>query len=69
MDIGTAIAVCGISFSAAAIVFKIVPDKKKCEADHCQDHSGVIKSIENIDSWLCKIDEKVTALLRNGKGQ
>ena len=67
MEIGTGIAVAGISFAALGVLYRIVPPR--CSSNHCQDHSGVIKSIENIDAWLCKIDEKVTALLRNGKGQ
>jgi len=67
VDIGTAIAICGVCFSVVAIVFKVV-SPRPCTKEHCQDHSGVVEAIKGVNSWLSKIDGKVDKLLRNGMG-
>jgi hypothetical protein len=68
MDVGTSIAICGGCFSVVAIVFKLVPPRK-CNEAHCQDHSGIVQSISGVNTWLKSIDDKVTLILKNGKGQ
>jgi len=67
MDIGTAIAICGVCFSVVAIVFKVVTPRR-CQNEHCQDHSGVVEALKGVNAWLGKIDGKVDKLLRNGTG-
>lgn len=68
MDVGTAMSVCAGCFSFVAIVYKVIPPKV-CKDRNCPDHSGVMEAISNIKDCLERIDENVTALLKNGKGQ
>lgn len=71
IDIGTGMAICGGCFSAVAIFYRIVPRKERdCNAaNHCQDHSGIVKGVANIEGWMKSIDDKITIILRNGRGQ
>lgn len=69
MDIGTGIAVAGVSLTALGVFYRIMPPRTSCDSKHCQDHSGIVESIKGINSWLGKIDGKVDLILRNGKGQ
>jgi len=68
MDLGTGIAIAGISFTALGVFYRIVPPRGGCDSKHCQDHSGMVESIKGINSWMSKIDGKVDKLLRNGTG-
>lgn len=69
IDIGTGITICGGFFSAVAIFYRMVPRKECRTSEHCQDHSGIVAGVKNIEGWVKSIDDKVTILLKNGKAQ
>jgi hypothetical protein len=76
MDTGTGIALAGFSFSIVMLIYRVLPPKStKAEnraeawvesegAKHCQEHSGVCKSIENIEAWVKEIQADVKLILR-----
>lgn len=73
MDLGNAIALGTLFVSGAGVAIAAIVSKTKTAADcvgqKCPEHSGIEKSIESIEVWLKNIDDKVTILLRNGRGQ
>lgn len=71
MDLGNSIALGSFFVTAGGVAIAAIcsRSKKDCSTEVCQEHSGIQASIKNIEGWMQNIDEKVTLLLRNGKGQ
>ena len=64
MEIGTGIAIAGVCISLVMLVYRVLPVKQKNNPDgFCQEHSGVLKAIENIEKWLEGISKDVKRLL------
>lgn len=78
MEIGSGVAIAGISFSAVAVLYRMLPPRKT-EADkradlrgeeganerrHCQDHSGLCASVSGLERWLKDIHDDVKSLLQ-----
>ena len=73
MELGNAIALGSFFLTAGGVAIAAICTRTKTAADcvgqKCPEHSGIEKSIESIEVWLKNIDDKVTILLRNGRGQ
>jgi len=66
MDIGSGIATGSAILGSVAVAFKILSVIKpngNGTNGHCKDHSGICTAIEDISSWLDKIDEKLDRVI------
>ncbi len=75
MDLGNAIALGSLFVTVGGVLIAWICSKAKpaCSTnDHCSDHSGVQKAIENLEGWMESINDQLKGIntyLRNGKGQ
>jgi len=75
MDLGNAIALGSLFVTVGGVLIAWICSKPKpdCTAkDHCAEHSGVQKAIENLEGWMESINDQLKGIntyLRNGKSQ
>ncbi|MFH1409109.1 MAG: hypothetical protein ABIH34_04335 [Nanoarchaeota archaeon] len=80
MDLGSGVALAGVSISAAAVaitairVFNTKRNGKEGNSFPCKEHSGLVEGINSIrknqerqEKWLGEISGDVKILLRNTK--
>lgn len=66
MDIGTGIATGSAILGSVAVAFKILSVIKpngNGTNGHCKDHSGVCTAIDDFNTWLTKIENKLDRVI------